>query len=318
MLRRCSALPIVGLVLVACGSSGGIGSSDSGSAVVADFESLDPSDVLRVLGADPLQDAVHFAMGRVRTDCMAERGFLPPPPTLQGAAGSLRGGIGRNVAFGISKTSVVEEIGLVKSDAAYLAELGEVASSSEAQTAAVASKGEAYSEAWSGAYFGSQSPSEFPTPSGTALLAKDGCVAESYLAVFGDIGNGIQTEFLPSTLVGLVEQRVLSGEKGRLALDLWRECAAAQGFQYESPSQAFRTIESSLDPVSETYVGPSRLRSTEKEFVELLRDCDRSSDLFEIGWSLLPAARDEILREKSALVEIYKAAVKVSIAILEK
>lgn len=306
--RRLVVLAIAGVITPACSSGSPAEPVARRDAV---FESVDPLGFHAVLGTAPGEFTVHVAMSEVRRDCMAERGFTGSFEIGDARVTESRVAAEQNLLFGLSSTSDATSIGLASTAAAYDAEVDAEQARSDQLVRDLAARGPDYTEAWYAAYLGAGEPLLVPVGrGGSMMLAADGCLAESYRAVFGDIGAGVANELLFGQLRGELFEAAYASPAVRAALDEWRACIESHGYSYDDPLHVYRTAEAAFDRSSEEYAGDQRAAAFEVAVTAMLKECDSVSGLYEVGWAEVPVLVDRLVADHAAKIALYRAAVE--------
>ncbi|MDI1461184.1 hypothetical protein QEZ54_09420 [Catellatospora sp. KI3] len=70
---------------------------------------------------------------------------------------------------------------------------------------------------------------------GTITYALDGCIAQGYAGVFGDLDSWARVAYLPQGLNRTAARQAAADPRYTAALDGWRRCMAAHGHAYQTP-----------------------------------------------------------------------------------
>lgn len=310
----CSLTPIALLPALLFGGCSGATNSTQDVA-----GSADPLGVYAALGTEGRTIVVSEALVAVQSDCMVAKGFEPPTAITAQPVSTLRALREQAFAFGVQSGSDVEDFGLGASEAGYAAEVEQAEAAARTLRDALDARGPAYAEQWLDAYGGVEEPVAFPVEGvGSVSISPDGCQAEAYIAVFGDLGAGVSNEFLGGRLRERIVDRVLAGEEVGVALEQWRSCMDRGGFDVGTPQDVYRQIEGAFTPGDDEVPGSVTAVEQERSAVDRLKACDGESDLYSLGWQAVGPATSAVLDEFAVDVENYQAAVERSLEVLER
>lgn len=300
-----AGLALAGTVASSCADTGPVPTTGAVPEVPI------PVDVRASLGTESERFALTRAEQALVLDCMTVRGFdyvVSQPAEL--ATSNRWDRLEDVFRFGVAPDSSEDEFGAVSSLSTYQA------ASADPNDDALSEMSESEQAAWYAAYIGSsaetysyvdpESGNSFETP-------VDGCLASARLELFGSFGSYVQLVSFPLQFAEVVYAEVEAKTSYASTIEAWQGCMNSRGSALMQPSEALGEV---LIAISEGVESVGSIEKLERRNYSDARACAGESDVYTVGWSLVPGALTMTLETESARVDAYRTATQDAIAVL--